>query len=301
MGNLCRRPEDVGVLGDQYAQEVTNPVGELASKINKNTSPAATTPSPTPKTTGVYIEGYLMRQSREGKWKKRYYETIEENGWWMLVYYKTPEREKILNAVKLHRTLKITTQEDANVFAIEMESGQIYMHKAASRTEAQKWVGALMKCRSAAIEQKSLARIARRASVTIEASGDDKGGANRQQTLPSSPSSPELSTATDDAVSPEPPTRDGIYKPSPEEIETFFNSKANGNGLMPFTTALQFTALDRMLSEKRVTMEIVEAKWGQDSEKTFGQFTEFWSRMEIASANSMLQQLEDVSLTTPAE
>ena len=31
------------------------------------------------------------------------------------------------------------------------------------------------------------------------------------------------------------------------------------------------------------------------------QFTEFWSRMEIASANSVLQQLEDVSLTTPAE
>ena len=46
-------------------------------------------------------------QSREGKWKKRFYETVEENGWWMLVYYKTPEREKILNAVKLHRTSQV--------------------------------------------------------------------------------------------------------------------------------------------------------------------------------------------------
>ena len=59
------------------------------------------------KATGVCIEGYLMRQSREGKWKKRFYETVEENGWWMLVYYKTPEREKILNAVKLHRTSQV--------------------------------------------------------------------------------------------------------------------------------------------------------------------------------------------------
>ena len=70
-----------------------------------------------------------MRQSREGKWKKRFYETIEENGWWMLVYYKTPEREKILNAVKLHRTSQIGIRdkqtEGIGVFGIEMESSQV--------------------------------------------------------------------------------------------------------------------------------------------------------------------------------
>ena len=89
------------------------------------------------------------------------------------------------------------------------------MHKAASRTEAQKWVGALMKCRTAAIEQKSLARIARRSSVTIEASSNDKGGneAPPQQSLPSSPSSPEMSSANDDITTPDAPTRGGIYNP----------------------------------------------------------------------------------------
>lgn len=71
--------------------------------------------------------------------------------------------------------------------------------------------------------------------------------------------------------------------------------------MIPLTKALEFKPLNRMLNEERVTMDVVNAKWGQDSAKTFGQFTEFWSRMEIASANSVLQQLEDVSLTTPAE
>lgn len=104
------------------------------------------------------IAGYLMRQSREGKWKRRYYETVTENGWWMLVYYKTSAREKILNAVKMHRTnrVELLPKEEygGGCFGIEMDSEQVYVHKTANEAEARKWVDALNQCRTAALAKK---------------------------------------------------------------------------------------------------------------------------------------------------
>ena len=109
----CNQKKETELEGDnEVVQNPAHMVQEKAPPANPNEA-AETAVAPNleeevrAKATGVCIEGYLMRQSREGKWKKRFYETVEENGWWMLVYYKTPEREKILNAVKLHRTSQV--------------------------------------------------------------------------------------------------------------------------------------------------------------------------------------------------
>jgi len=149
---------------NEVVQNPAHMVQETAPRANPNEA-AETAIAPNledevrAKATGVCIEGYLMRQSREGKWKKRFYETVEENGWWMLVFYKTPEREKVLNVVKLHRTSQIAISDKdehgAGVFGIEMESSQVYLHKAASELDAEKWVAALVQCRAAAIQQVS--------------------------------------------------------------------------------------------------------------------------------------------------
>mmetsp|Transcript_31690 Transcript_31690/g.73260 ORF Transcript_31690/g.73260 Transcript_31690/m.73260 type:complete len:291 (-) Transcript_31690:354-1226(-) len=181
----CNQKKETELEGDnEVVQNPAHMVQEKAPPANPNEA-AETAVAPNleeevrAKATGVCIEGYLMRQSREGKWKKRFYETVEENGWWMLVYYKTPEREKILNAVKLHRTSQIAISDKdahgAGVFGIEMESSQVYLHKAASEADAEKWVAALVQCRAAAIQQKAAARVARRASLSIDSFGSNGG------------------------------------------------------------------------------------------------------------------------------
>ena len=85
------------------------------------------------------MEGFLWRRSREGKWKKRWYTTREESGWWILLYYKDKDASTVLNAIKLHRTSRIELcNEDGEIagvcFVLIMESGQRYVHKAVSET-----------------------------------------------------------------------------------------------------------------------------------------------------------------------
>jgi len=92
----------------------------------------------------------------------------------MLVYYKTPEREKVLNAIKLYRTKQVSMMPqdgDDAVFGIEMEGGQIYFHRSSSKSEGQKWVDALGSCRLAGLEQKKRPG-PRRSSVTLSTSPD---------------------------------------------------------------------------------------------------------------------------------
>jgi hypothetical protein len=101
---------------------------------------------------GLFLmEGFLWRRSREGKWKKRWYTTREESGWWILLYYKDKDASTVLNAIKLHRTSRIELcNEDGEIagvcFVLIMESGQRYVHKAVSETVTAKWVEALNNC-----------------------------------------------------------------------------------------------------------------------------------------------------------
>lgn len=167
---------DSDTASETSREPVQNPTYLMAKKHNTAPQPEPENNDKKKKSLGVSIEGFLMRHSREGKWKKRYYETVEEKGWWMLVYYKTPEREKILNAIKLHRTKKISMMpqdDDDAIFAIEMESGQTYLHRSASHAESQKWVDALGNCRLAALEKKNTQRPGRRdPSITIMTAPD---------------------------------------------------------------------------------------------------------------------------------
>ena len=71
-------------------------------------------------------------------------------------------------------------------------------------------------------------------------------------------------------------------------------------------SAMQFQPLVRILNEGKITMDTVKDEWGgapgSNNAKTLAQFTEFWTRVELLSADSSeASQLEDVSLTTEVE
>ena len=108
---------------------------------------------------GEILEGFLYRKSREGKWKKRWYCTREESGWWILLYLRDQFATTVLNAIKLHRTSSIEIcdeegEEHGLCFALVMESNQRYVHKAATKAATNRWVSVLNGCRDCGIEQR---------------------------------------------------------------------------------------------------------------------------------------------------
>lgn len=95
----------------------------------------------------VYINGYLHKQTRDGRWQKRWFET---NGSF-LTYYKTKKMENLLAGVNLEQVgdiVMISRDHPADerksgcMFSIVL-TDRDYLLKAAKPEDAQTWVGTL--------------------------------------------------------------------------------------------------------------------------------------------------------------
>ena len=100
---------------------------------------------------------YLQKQTKDGKWQKRYFET---NGNF-LTYYKSKKMTKLLAAVNLPQVGEIKVIDpdpenddtrDGGLFTIQLNSRD-YTLKAADHQEALEWVDVLKKLKRSSSEQ----------------------------------------------------------------------------------------------------------------------------------------------------
>ena len=112
--------------------------------VNPQPSASSTTMNGRP-----YRIGYLQKQTKDGKWQKRYFET---NGNF-LTYYESKKMTKLLAAVNLPQVGEIKVippdpenddTRDGGLFTIQLNSRD-YTLKAADHEEALGWVEVLRK------------------------------------------------------------------------------------------------------------------------------------------------------------
>jgi len=141
----------VGRWGGE-AQEATAARRGGASESMDEPGKYQAMPDTTPNPGVVYMSGYLHKRraagggTSSGTWQRRYFET---NGSF-LTYYKSSRMSKLLAALSLPQVGAITLlPEDAPVedndgalFSIELND-RLYMLRASSRAEAQRWVEVL--------------------------------------------------------------------------------------------------------------------------------------------------------------
>lgn len=108
-----------------------------------------------------YIQGYLYKKTRDGRWQKRWFETTG----CFLTYYKSKKMTKLLAALNLPQVgeIKLVTDpagEDAEdrgkLFSIHLNDRD-YLLKAVDAASAQRWVEVLNQLKNnanTAVEQK---------------------------------------------------------------------------------------------------------------------------------------------------
>ena len=99
-----------------------------------------------------HISGYLLKQSKDGVWQKRYFET---NGTF-LTYYKSKKMTKLLAALNMPNVGEITLVGNINdslgegvIFQLELKD-RSYVLRAKDMTEAQRWMRGLTVIRNEA-------------------------------------------------------------------------------------------------------------------------------------------------------
>lgn len=99
-----------------------------------------------------HISGYLLKQSKEGVWQKRYFET---NGTF-LTYYKSKKMTKLLAALNMPNVGEITLVGNINdnlgegvIFQLELKDRN-YVLRAKDMAEAQRWIRGLTVIRNEA-------------------------------------------------------------------------------------------------------------------------------------------------------
>ena len=101
-----------------------------------------------------YIQGYLYKKTRVGRWQKRWFETTG----CFLTYYKSKKMTKLLAALNLPQVgeIKLVTEplpeDEADtgcLFSIHLNDRD-YLLKAADATEAARWVEVLNQLKNGA-------------------------------------------------------------------------------------------------------------------------------------------------------
>jgi hypothetical protein len=99
-----------------------------------------------------HIAGYLLKQSKDGVWQKRYFET---NGTF-LTYYKSKKMTKLLAALNMPNVGEISLVGNVNdslgegvIFQLELKDRN-YVLRAQSMAEAQRWINGLTVIRNEA-------------------------------------------------------------------------------------------------------------------------------------------------------
>jgi hypothetical protein len=108
-----------------------------------------------PQQTGTeanHISGYLLKQSKDGVWQKRYFET---NGTF-LTYYKSKKMTKLLAALNMPNVGEISLVGNVNdtlgegvIFQLELKDRN-YVLRAQNMAEAQRWINGLTVIRNEA-------------------------------------------------------------------------------------------------------------------------------------------------------
>ena len=89
------------------------------------------------------ISGYLYKQTKDGRWQRRWFET---NGNY-LTYYKSRKMEKLLAALSMPQVGEVKTllqDGETGLFCMELNS-RVYTLRAKSNEEAEQWVAILLK------------------------------------------------------------------------------------------------------------------------------------------------------------
>lgn len=130
-----------------------------------------------------HIAGYLLKQSKDGVWQKRYFET---NGTF-LTYYKSKKMTKLLAALNMPNVGEITLVGNINdslgegvIFQLELKDRN-YVLRAKDMAEAQRWIRGLTVIRN---EAKSNTIPEERDSTDATESPNPKGATKAQDTRP---------------------------------------------------------------------------------------------------------------------
>jgi hypothetical protein len=89
------------------------------------------------------ISGYLYKQTKDGRWQRRWFET---NGNY-LTYYKSRKMEKLLAALSMPQVgdIKLLPSDgETGLFCMELNS-RVYTLRAKTNEEAEQWVSVLQK------------------------------------------------------------------------------------------------------------------------------------------------------------
>ena len=104
------------------------------------------------------ISGYLFKQTRDGRWQRRWFET---NGTF-LTYYKSRKMERLLAALSLPQVgniVKLPNDKDKEgkegLFALELNT-RVYHLRAKSDTEAEYWINTLSRLRDEGLSNETV-------------------------------------------------------------------------------------------------------------------------------------------------
>jgi len=150
----------------------TSPLKRISSR---QSSGSVTTTSSSPRTSysdsrsnsdnvvasASLISGYLFKQTRDGRWQRRWFET---NGTF-LTYYKSRKMERLLAALSLPQVgniVKLPNDKDKEgkegLFALELNT-RVYYLRAKTDTEAEYWVNTLTRLRDEGLSNEAVQAI----------------------------------------------------------------------------------------------------------------------------------------------
>ena len=114
------------------------------------------------------ISGYLYKQTRDGRWQRRWFET---NGTF-LTYYKSRKMERLLAALSLPQVgtiTKLSNDKDQEgkegLFALELNT-RVYYLRAKTDNEAEYWVSTLSRLRDEGLSSNDAVQAIRISSNT---------------------------------------------------------------------------------------------------------------------------------------
>jgi hypothetical protein len=141
---FARRDSDTGSTEDETMSTISESFGPSHGHF------------PSSSANGVidknHISGYLLKQSKDGVWQKRYFET---NGTF-LTYYKSKKMSKLLAALNMPNVGEISLVGNINdnlgegvIFQLELKD-RSYVLRAKDMAEAQRWIRGLTVIRNEA-------------------------------------------------------------------------------------------------------------------------------------------------------
>jgi len=102
-----------------------------------------------------YIQGYLFKRTRDGRWQKRWFETTG----CFLTYYKSKKMTKLLAALNLPQVgdikLHKSDEDPGCLFSIHLNDRD-YLLKAQDAASAKRWVSVLNQLKEQAKPEKKI-------------------------------------------------------------------------------------------------------------------------------------------------